>query len=123
MHELGLCSLCLHAFLLYVQVRKAYYEMVQYPQALSWDSLCVCVCARACVCVCAMQMLPLMAATSFEHRGAQCLLTLGRSTSPPLDQFPVCVCSCPLCIINRLCMCVCVWYVCCRRAVVDYWMG
>ena len=50
----------------------------------------------------AMQMLPLMAATSFEHRGPQCLLTLGRSTSPPLDQFPVRVCSYPLCIINRL---------------------
>jgi len=51
----------------------------------------------------AMQMLPLMAATSFEHRGLQCLLTLGRSTSPPLDQFPLRVCSCPLCIMNRLC--------------------
>jgi len=38
-----------------------------------------------------------MAATSFEHRGPQCLLTLGRSTSPPLDQFPVRVCSYPLC--------------------------
>ena len=50
----------------------------------------------------AMQMLLLMAATSFEHREPQCLLTLGRSTSPPLDQFPVRVCSCPLCIINRL---------------------
>jgi len=50
----------------------------------------------------AMQMLPLMAVTSFEHRGPQCLLTLGRSTSPPLDQFPVRVCSCPLRIINRL---------------------
>jgi len=47
-------------------------------------------------------MLPLMAATSFEHRGPRCLLTLGRSTSPPLDQFPVRVCSCPLCIMNRL---------------------
>ena len=34
--------------------------------------------------------------------GQQCLLTLGRSTSPPLDQFPLRVCSCPLCIINRL---------------------
>ena len=45
-----------------------------------------------------------MAATSFEHRGPQCLLTLGRSTSPSLDQFPVRVCSCPLCIINRLCV-------------------
>jgi len=55
----------------------------------------------------AMQMLPLTAATSFEHRGAPCLLTLTRSTSPPppppappppppLDQFPVRVCSCPL---------------------------
>jgi len=44
----------------------------------------------------AMQMLPLIAATSFEHRGPQCLLILGRSTSPPLDQFPVRVCSCPL---------------------------
>jgi len=50
----------------------------------------------------AMQMLPLMAATSFEHRGPQCLPVLTRSTSPPLDQFPVRVCSCPLCIINRL---------------------
>jgi len=50
----------------------------------------------------AMQMLPLTAATSFEHRGPQCLLTLTRSTTPPLDQFPVRVCSCPLCIINRL---------------------
>jgi len=47
-------------------------------------------------------MLPLMAATSFEHRGPQCLLTLGRSTSPPLDQLHVLMCSCPLCIINRL---------------------
>ena len=52
----------------------------------------------------AMQMLPLTAATSFEHRGPQCLLTLGRWTSPPLDQFPVRVCSCPLCIVNRLCI-------------------
>ena len=42
----------------------------------------------------AMQMLPRMAATSFEHRGPQCLLTLGRSSSPPLDQFSLCVCSC-----------------------------
>ena len=50
----------------------------------------------------AMQMLLRMAATSFEHRGPQCLLTLTRSTSPSLDQFPVRVCSCPLCIINRL---------------------
>jgi len=50
----------------------------------------------------AMQMLPLAAATSFEHRGPQCLQTLTRSTSPPLDQFPLRVCSCPLCIINRL---------------------
>jgi len=25
-----------------------------------------------------------------------------RSTSPPLDQFPLRVCMCPLCIINRL---------------------
>jgi len=51
----------------------------------------------------AMQMLPLMAATSFEHRGPQCLLTLTRSTTPsPLDQFPVRVCSCLLCMINRL---------------------
>ena len=47
-------------------------------------------------------MLLLMAATSFEHRGASCLLTLTRSTSPPLDQFPLRVCSRPLCIINRL---------------------
>jgi len=31
----------------------------------------------------AMQMLPLTAATSFEHRGPQCLLTLIRSTCPP----------------------------------------
>jgi len=31
----------------------------------------------------AMLMLPLTAATSFEHRGPQCLLTLTRSTSPP----------------------------------------
>jgi len=38
----------------------------------------------------------------FEHRGAQCLLILTRSTSPPLDQFPLRVCVCPLCIINRL---------------------
>jgi len=52
----------------------------------------------------AMRMLPLMASTIFEHRGAQCLLTLGRSTSPPLDQFPMRVYSCPLCIINRLCI-------------------
>ena len=53
----------------------------------------------------AMQLLPLTAATSFEHRGPQCLLTLDRSTTPPpLDQFPVRVCSCPLCIINRLCL-------------------
>jgi len=34
---------------------------------------------------------------------SHCLLTLSRSTSPPQDQFPVRVCSCPLCIINRLC--------------------
>ena len=38
----------------------------------------------------AMQMLPLMAATSFEHRGPQCLVTLGRSTSPPLDISSLC---------------------------------
>ena len=51
----------------------------------------------------AMQMLPLMAATSFEHRGPQCLLTLiGRSTSPHLHLFPVHVCSCPPCTINRM---------------------
>jgi len=50
----------------------------------------------------AMQMLPRVAATRFEHRGPQCLLTLGRSTSPRLDQFPVRVCSCPLGILNRL---------------------
>jgi len=31
-----------------------------------------------------------------------CILT--RSTSPPLDQFPLRVCMCPLCIINCLCM-------------------
>jgi len=37
-----------------------------------------------------------------NHQFIQCLLTLGRSTSPPLDQFPVRVCSCPLCIMNRL---------------------
>ena len=50
-----------------------------------------------------MNMLPLMAATSFEHRGPQCLLTLTRSTSPPpLDQFSVRVCSCPLRYLNRL---------------------
>jgi len=30
----------------------------------------------------------LTAVTSFEHRGPQSLLTLTRSTSPPLDQFP-----------------------------------
>ena len=40
--------------------------------------------------------------TSFEHRGPSCLLTLTCSTSPPLDQFPLRVCSCPLCTINRL---------------------
>ena len=51
----------------------------------------------------AIQMLLLMAATSFEHRGSSCLLTLTRSISPPVDQFPQRVCSCPLCIINRLC--------------------
>ena len=50
----------------------------------------------------AIQMLLLTAATSFEHRGPQCLLTLTRPTSPPLDQFPLRVCSCPICIINRL---------------------
>ena len=48
------------------------------------------------------RLLPLTAATSFEHRGPQCLLILTRSTSPPLDQFPLRVCMCPLCIINRL---------------------
>jgi len=48
------------------------------------------------------RLLPLTAATSFEHRGPQCLLTLTRSTSPPLDQFPLRACMCPLCIINRL---------------------
>jgi len=37
-----------------------------------------------------------MAATSFEHMGPQCLLTLGRSTRSPLDQFPVCVLVSPL---------------------------
>jgi len=47
-------------------------------------------------------MLPLTAAMSYEHRGAQCLLILTRSTSPPRDQFPLRVCSCALCIINRL---------------------
>jgi len=41
--------------------------------------------------------------TCFEHRGPQCLLILTRSTGPSLDQFPVRVCACPLCIINRLC--------------------
>jgi len=51
-----------------------------------------------------MQILPLMAATSFEHRGPQCLLILTRSTGPPLDQFPLRVCMCPLCIINCLCV-------------------
>jgi len=45
------------------------------------------------------------ATTSFEHRGSQCLLTLTRSTSPPpLDQFPVRVCSFPLWSSNRLWM-------------------
>ena len=47
-------------------------------------------------------LLPLTAAASFEHRGPQCLLIRARSTSPPLDQFPLRVCSCPLCIINHL---------------------
>jgi len=51
-----------------------------------------------------MQMLPPTAATSFEHRGPQCLPTLTRSTSPPLDQFHVRVCSCPLCCMKRLCV-------------------
>jgi len=35
-------------------------------------------------------------------RGSLCLLILTRSTSPSLDQFPLRVCSCALCIINRL---------------------
>jgi len=47
-------------------------------------------------------LLPLTAATSFEYRGTQCLLILTRSTSHPIDQFPLRVCSCPLCIINRM---------------------
>jgi len=38
-----------------------------------------------------MQMLPLTAATSFEHRGPQCLLTLTRSTTPPPRLVP---CAC-----------------------------
>ena len=38
------------------------------------------------------RLLPLTAATSFEHRGPQCLLILTRSTSPPLDQ-SLCVCA------------------------------
>jgi len=37
--------------------------------------------------------------TSFEHRGPPCLLTLTRSTSPPLDQFPLRVCSYPLFVL------------------------
>jgi len=54
----------------------------------------------------AIQILLLTAATSFEYSGPQCLLTLTRSTSPPLDQFPLRVCSCPLCTMNRPCICV-----------------
>jgi len=43
-----------------------------------------------------------MAATSFEHRGAQCLLILTRSTSPPPRSVPcVCVLVSPL-NMNRL---------------------
>ena len=38
-------------------------------------------------------MLPLTAATSFEHRRPQCLLTLTRSTSPPPSSIP---CACVL---------------------------
>ena len=29
-----------------------------------------------------------------------------RLPKPRSDQFPVLVCSCPLCIINRLCICM-----------------
>jgi len=39
-------------------------------------------------------MLPLSAATSVEHRGAQCLMALVRSLSPvPSDQFPLLLCA------------------------------
>jgi len=47
-------------------------------------------------------MLPLTAATTFEQRGPPCLLIFTRSTRPPLDQFPLRVCSCALCMIHRL---------------------
>ena len=43
--------------------------------------------------VMAMQMLPLTAATSFEHRGPQCFLALTRSTTPPPKSVP---CACVL---------------------------
>ena len=41
----------------------------------------------------AMVILPLTAATSFAHRGSQCLLTRTRSTSPPPRSVP---CACAL---------------------------
>jgi len=42
-------------------------------------------------------MLPLTAATSVKHRGAQCLLILTRSTSPPRRSVPsACVLVCSL---------------------------
>ena len=44
----------------------------------------------------AMQMLPLTAAASLEHRGPQCLLTLTRSTSPPRSVPCACVLVSPL---------------------------
>jgi len=50
-----------------------------------------------------MQMLPLLAAMSVEHRGPKCLLTLARSLKPPLGSVPsACVLVSPL-YMNRLC--------------------
>jgi len=67
-----------------------------YPKSLDLDSSPSISIHKCKSILCDLQMLPLTAATSFEHRGPQCLLTLTRSTSPPLDQFLVRVCSCPL---------------------------
>ena len=53
-----------------------------------------------------LPLMSLMAATSFEHRGPQCLLTFTRSTSPPPTPRSVSVpCACVLVsplIMNRL---------------------
>ena len=51
----------------------------------------------------AMQIAAAYGGASFEHRGPQCLLIVTRSTiAPPLEISSLCVCACPLCIINRV---------------------